>query len=295
MATLVVHGGAGRLDPRIPRAEIDAGLERALDAGFAAIAAGALAAAVAAVRVLEDDPHFNAGRGAVLTSAGTVELDAGVMEQPAAIPGAPAVLPRIGAVGVMPDTANPIEVARAVLEDGRHLLLAGPGASRFAAERGLPRVDPGVLRAAARRPADSAPGTVGAVCRDDAGALAVAVSTGGVAGKLPGRVGDSAVCGAGFYAGPAGAACATGHGENWLRVAGCRRAVELMAQGVDAQTAALAVIRELGERLAAQGGLISVDSGGLPGVAHSTRDMPWAWRREGAAPGPAGVTQSARW
>ncbi len=292
MATIVVHGGAGRLDPRIPRAEIDAGLERALDAGFAAITGGALAAVVAAVRVLEDDVHFNAGRGAVLTSAGTVELDAGVMEQPAPAAGAPPAVPRIGAVGVMRDAANPVAVARAVLEDGRHLLLAGPGASRFAAEHGLPLVDPEVLTAAARRADGPSPGTVGAVCRDAAGALAVAVSTGGVADKLPGRVGDSAICGAGFYAGPAGAACATGHGENWVRIAGCRRAVELMASGADAEKAGAIVIDELRHRLAAHGGLITVDAGGLPGVTHSTPDMPWAWRTDATLTGTA---RSAHW
>jgi beta-aspartyl-peptidase (threonine type) len=292
MATLVVHGGAGRLDPRIPREKINAALERALDAGFGAIGEGALAAAVAAVRVLEDDVRFNAGRGAVLTSEGSVELDAGVMEHPAPTAGGTSRA-RIGAVGVMSDTANPVEVARAVLEDGRHLLLAGPGASQFAAQHGLPLVDPAVLRAAARGDPGSAPGTVGAVCRDRAGGLAVAVSTGGIAGKLPGRVGDSAVCGAGFYADRAGAACATGHGENWIRIAGCRRAAELMAGGSDAQTAAAGVIEELRERLVAQGGLITVDGSGRPGVAHSTPDMPWAWRSE--AVDGSGRARGSRW
>jgi beta-aspartyl-peptidase (threonine type) len=295
MATLVVHGGAGRLDPRIPRQEIDAGLERALDAGFAVIGEGALAAAMAAVRVLEDDVHFNAGRGAVLTAAGTVELDAGVMEHPGPTAWTFSAGGRIGAVGVISDTTNPVDVARAVLEDGRHLLIAGPGASRFAAERGLPLVDPGVLRAHARRALATSAGTVGAVCLDASGGTAVAVSTGGVAGKLPGRVGDSAICGAGFYAARAGAACATGRGEDWIRLAGSRLAVELMTSGSDAQTAALRVIAELEEQVGGQGGVITVDANGIPGAAHSTPAMPWAWRVEAPRRGGGIETRRARW
>ena len=148
----------------------------------------------------------------------------------------------------MTDFANPVELARAVMEDGRHVLLSGAGASRFGIERGLARTDPGRLAGAARRQ-DTLGGTVGAVCHDDRDGLAVAVSTGGTAGKLPGRVGDSALCGAGFYADLAGAACATGHGEDFVRLVGCRRAVELLAGGLDAQTAADRLIEELGTRV----------------------------------------------
>ena len=273
MATLLVHGGAGRLDPSAPRAGLDAGLERALDEGFRALGGGALAAAVAAVRVLEDDPGFNAGTGAVLTSAGTVELDAGVMEAQGL---------RSGAVAGVADVANPVELACAVMEDGRHVLMTGAGASRFAAGRGLVRVDPARLVAAARHPgAGEGGGTVGAVCRDDQGGLAAAVSTGGTAGKLPGRVGDSAICGAGFYADLAGAACATGQGEGFVRLAACRRALEMLEAGMDAPTAARRLIEELQSRVSGAGGIIVVDASGSPGVAFNTSHMPWAWRRDG--------------
>jgi beta-aspartyl-peptidase (threonine type) len=114
----------------------------------------------------------------------------------------------------------------------------------------------------------------------------VAVSTGGTAGKLPGRVGDSALCGAGFYADLAGAACATGHGEDFVRLVGCRRAVELLAGGMDAQTAADRLIEELEARVNGLGGIIVVDSAGRPGVAHNAPYMSWAWRTAGG---------SARW
>ena len=277
MATLIVHGGAGRRNPGIRRETFDAGLDRALVAGLSALDDGALAAAVAAVEALEEDPVFNAGIGAVLTSAGTVELDAGVMEAEGL---------RVGAVAMVTDCAHPVRIARALLDDGRHVLLAGAGASRFAAERGLPLIDPEELRRAARPGTASPAGTVGAVCRDRQGRLAVAVSTGGTAGKLPGRVGDSAVCGAGFYADSPGAACATGHGEAFVRLAGCRRAVELMAAGIEAQPAAERVIAELGSRAGGQGGLIVVDAAGRPGVAHNSPHMTWAWHSG---------TASARW
>jgi beta-aspartyl-peptidase (threonine type) len=274
VATLIVHGGAGRWDPRIPRAEIDPGLDRALETGWRALEDGALSAVVAAVTALEDDPHFNAGIGAVRNADGEVELDAGVMTTERL---------RTGAVAGMTDSARPVSVARAVLEDGRHVLLAGAGASRFAAERGLPLAGREHLRESARALPGSAGGTVGAVCRDDRGGLAVAVSTGGVSGKFPGRVGDSAICGAGFYADTPGAACATGQGEAFIRLAGCRRAVEMLAAGLDAPTCAARLIEELAERVGGEGGIIVVDAAGRPGVARNTRDMPWAWRTEAGA------------
>ena len=277
MPTLVVHGGAGRLDRSAQRVEIDRALERALNAGIDAAGAGALEAAVAAVRVLEDDPLFNAGTGAVLTATGGVELDAGVMV---------AAGLRTGAVAGVTDFAHPVELARAVLDDGRHVLLSGAGASRFGIERGLTRTDPARLVGAARRHDGSLGGTVGAVCRDDRGGLAVAVSTGGIAGKLPGRVGDSALCGAGFYADLAGAACATGHGEDFVRLAGCRRAVELLEEGMEAQTAATRLIEQLGATVNGLGGIIVVDAEGRPGVAHNAPQMSWAWRT---------AVSSARW
>jgi hypothetical protein len=137
---------------------------------------GALSAVVAAVTALEDDPHFNAGIGAVRNADGEVELDAGVMT---------AERLRTGAVAGMTDSARPVSVARAVLEDGRHVLLAGAGASRFAAERGLPLAGRERLRESARALPGSARGTVGAVRRDARGGLAVAVSTGGVSATAP--------------------------------------------------------------------------------------------------------------
>lgn len=273
MATLIVHGGAGRWDPAVPRARIDAGLDRAIRSGWWALRDGALGAAVAAVVALEDDPVFNAGTGAVRNSDGEVELDAGVMTSDGL---------RVGAVAGMTESSNPVAVARALLDDGRHAMLAGDGASRFAAQRGLPLAGRERVRAAGRALSEAPGNTVGAVCRDATGTLAVAVSTGGIAGKRPGRIGDSAICGAGFYADAAGAACATGQGETFIRLAGCRRAVEMLERGLDASLAATRLIAELAQRTGGEGGIIVIDAGGRPGVAHNTAAMPWAWRTEEA-------------
>ena len=192
-----MHGGAGSeaAEARAPRR---AGLARAAEAGWQVLARGgsALDAVVEAVVVLGDDPHFNAGMGSVLTVEGTLETDASVMagETLAA-----------GAVGAVSGVANPVRLARAVAAEGREVLLVGEAAAALAAAHGLPRCSPEALvteearrRWRERRPASG--DTVGAVARDHAGHLAAATSTGGVAGKRSGRVGDSAVLGAGTYA-----------------------------------------------------------------------------------------------
>ena len=268
---LVVHGGAGNLRPDVDPAAVDAGLTRALDAGLAAASGGALAAVVAAVRVLEEERVFNAGTGACLTSAGTVELDAAVMRGDTLA---------TGAVATVENLPNPVEAALAVLEDGRHVLLAGPGASAFARSRGVATCDPAELVRHARGAAVHNADTVGAVCRDATGLVAVAVSTGGIDGKLPGRVGDSPLCGCGFYAdSERGGACATGQGEAFIRRVVCKRIVDLMGDGSSAQQAAATAVGELGGRGGGTGGVIVVSAAGEVGIAHSTPHMSWAWRR----------------
>jgi beta-aspartyl-peptidase (threonine type) len=268
LPVLIVHGGAGGLVPGAAAAtRIDAGLDAALDAGLAVIEAGALAAVVAAVRVLEDTPCFNAGHGAVLTSQGTVELDAAVME---------GTNRRTGAVTVVRDVANPVDLAHAILDDGRHVLLAADGASRFAEAAGVPLCDPASLIAAARPAATG--NTVGAVCWDVTGHVAVAVSTGGTPGQLPGRVGDSPICGAGFYADDRyGAACATGDGEAFIRAQVCGRVIDAISAGDTAPAAIDALLVDAYE-LGGTGGVISVDAAGHVTAAHTSKHMSWAAR-----------------
>ncbi|WP_052134179.1 isoaspartyl peptidase/L-asparaginase family protein [Sphingomonas sp. 37zxx] len=227
--TLVIHGGAGvieraRMTPD-REAAARAGLNAALDAGTKVLAAGgsALDAVEAAVRVLEDDPSFNAGRGAVFTYEGTNELDAAIME---------GTTRKAGAVAGINATKNPIGLARAVMENSPHVMLAGEGANRFSREQNLEQAGPEWFATDERRrqldelksqgasayDIDMKYGTVGAVARDAKGHVAAATSTGGVTGKRWGRIGDSPLIGAGTYADDrACAISATGAGEFFIR------------------------------------------------------------------------------
>src|SRR5258705_12335784 len=190
---LIVHGGAGA-DPG-GRDELRAGMREAMRAGWRALESGgsALDAVEAAVRSLEDHPRFNAGRGSVLTSEGTVETDASIMEGDRLC---------TGAVASVRGVRNPITLARRILEDGHHSLFVGPGAAARARALGVPLCDPEELitEHQRRRLASVQAGTVGAVALDRSGTLAAATSTGGTPGKLPGRVGASALIGCGTYA-----------------------------------------------------------------------------------------------
>lgn len=245
-------------------------MERAVEAGWAHIAEGALAAAVAAVRHLEDEPLLNAGLGACTNSDGDVELDAGVME------GAQL---RAGGVAGLRDVRHPIEAAVAVMQDGRHVLLAGPGASRFAREHGVEMADPAIFVNAARRRPLEAVDTVGAVARDADGHLVVAVSTGGIQGKLPGRVGDSPIPGAGLYADDRyGAVCGTGEGEAFIRLALAKLVVVELQHGMDPAFVAKGAVAHLGTAMQAQGGVILIPRDGEPQAAFNTPFMPWAMR-----------------
>jgi beta-aspartyl-peptidase (threonine type) len=269
-AVLVVHGGAGA-PSEAEWAERQAAVERALEAGWYRIGAGALDAAQAAIRHMEDEALLNAGIGACLNSDGEVELDAGLMEGTAL---------RTGAAGAVRDVRHPIDLARAVLEDGRHVLLVAEGASRFARSRGVETCDPAVFITDRQRQRLAEQGdTVGAVARDSEGRLAVAVSTGGRVGKLPGRVGDSPLPGAGFYANDLmGAACGTGLGEGFMRLVLCHLAVIELGHGYSALAAARGAVDHLQRNTGVLGGIIVVDAKGEIAAAHTTAFMPWAQR-----------------
>lgn len=268
---LIVHGGAGPV-PETERALRQAAVERARDAGWALIRDGALDAAVAAVRHMEDEPLLNAGIGACLNRDGVVELDAGVMRGGDLAAG--------GAAGLR-DVRHPIDLAAAVMRDGRHVLLAGDGASRFARDNGLEMCDPSIFVTDRKRQELAAGAdTVGAVARDAEGRLAVAVSTGGVTGKLPGRIGDSPIPGAGFYADDRfGAVCGTGHGEAFIRLGLARLMVVELQHGMDAETVARGAVELLGRALKAQGGVIVIGRDGPPQAAFNTPAMPFAIAR----------------
>ena len=239
-----------------------------------AAGSGALDAVIAAVRVVEDDPACNAGTGAVLTSHGTLELDACVMD---------GVSLASGAVAVLPPFLHPIDVARAVLEDGRYHLLAGDGAAAFARARGFTPVDPELMITPERRAEFEGRGrvdrgnTVGAVAIDASGRLAAATSTGGIAGTEPGRVGDAPLVGGGTYADEHAACSCTGDGEAFARACAAFWAVAHVADG--AQTAAERCVARVLERFGGYGGLIMVDRAGDVGIARSASAMPHAIAR----------------
>ncbi|RME94781.1 MAG: isoaspartyl peptidase/L-asparaginase [Verrucomicrobia bacterium] len=300
---IVIHGGAGNISRSTLSPEKEAAcraaLREALDAGYRILQQGgaSLDAVEAAIAVLEDSPWFNAGKGAVFTSAGTHELDASIMDG--------ATL-RAGAVAAVRRVRHPIRLARQVMERTPHVLLVGEGAEALAREAGLELVDPAWFDTPERRaawekrrsqapapnepgPADVAAegkhGTVGAVALDRHGHLAAGTSTGGLSGKRPGRVGDSPLIGAGTYARDATCAVsATGQGEFFIRLAVAHEiSARVEHRGLSAAEAAAAVIREVGW-LGGEGGVIVLDARGRVATPFNTTGMFRGWRVEGRAP-----------
>lgn len=265
---LIVHGGAGAV-PESERASRQAAVDRARDAGWAEISRGALAAAIAAVRHMEDEPLLNAGIGACLNADGEVELDAGVMEGDEL---------RAGGVACVRDVRHPIDLAHEVMRDGRHVLLAAAGASRFAREHGVEMCDPAIfVTDRKRQELMQGADTVGAVARDAEGHIVVAVSTGGIKGKLPGRIGDSPIPGAGIYADDRfGGVCGTGRGEAFIRLGLARLMVVELQHGMDASAVAQGAVDFLASKLGAPGGVIVMPRAGAPCAAFNTAAMPWA-------------------
>ena len=290
---LAIHGGAGtmREGSMTPEASeaYHEGLRRALRAGWRLLADGGLAldAVTAAVSALEDDPLFNAGRGAVFTSAGTIEMDAAIMDgrdQTA------------GAVAGICGPRNPVQAARAVMETTTHLLMIGLGAEAVARAAGVPfesvayfetpsrrsALERELARRAAGLPdtrsAADRHGTVGAVARDVSRHLAAATSTGGMTGKMPGRVGDTPIIGAGTYADDETCAVScTGLGEVFIRyTAGTEIAARLRYKGEALERAAFDTIAALGAR-GGEGGLIALASHGAPVFPFNSEGMYRGW------------------
>lgn len=280
---LIVHGGTGNIPLEDHPAMMD-GTRHAAEIAWKLFISGgsALDAVEAAVRALEDNPAFNAGRGSVLNSRGEIEMDALIMD------GATLDL---GAVIAVQNVANPITLARYVMTRSPHKVLAAAGAREFATKMGIPfsslleMSTPRSLKRYQERRArgenfdpSTHKGTVGAVALDRKGNLAAATSTGGVAFKLPGRVGDSPLVGAGAYAdNQTGAASATGDGEQIMRVLLCKTATDAIGQGMNAQAAAEYAVRIMVERVNGRGGIIVVDRNGTVGFAHVDPSIAVAW------------------
>lgn len=304
---IAIHGGAGAVNRSVlpPEAavEYEENLKTILRAGHALLQKGgsALDAVTLAVTMFEDCPLFNAGRGSVYTSAGTHEMDASIMDGETL---------EAGAVAVVHGVRNPILGARAVMEKSRHVLMAGEGAEAFLREQGLlfepeeyfhtkrrfaqleaarkndayevelyhdgmDRNCDELTEASRRAPLDDSRkmGTVGAVALDAGGRLAAATSTGGMTNKLPGRVGDSPIIGAGCYADKTAAVSCTGSGEYFIRLGTAREVSARMRYlGLSLDKAGKDVLRELGE-LGGKGGFIAVDAKGNVILPFNTAGM----------------------
>ena len=291
---LAIHGGAGTIErssmtPERER-EYRAGLESALTAGYAILERGgsSVDATEAVVRVLEDDPHFNAGKGSVFTSAGTNEMDAAIMDGKTLAAGAVASLKHI---------RNPISLARLVMEKSGHVMMDSEGAEAFAKENGMELVDQKYFFTQERWDAlqkikaaeksrtrgngkkflitdQDRHGTVGAVALDQNGNLAAATSTGGTTNKRPGRIGDTPVIGAGTYANNATCAVsATGDGEYFIRATVARDVSALMEyRGMSLKEAAQTVLDKVA-KLGGTGGLIGIDRQGNVALPFNTAGM----------------------
>jgi beta-aspartyl-peptidase (threonine type) len=281
---IAIHGGAGtvRRSELTPESEsaLHAALAASLRSGYDILNAGgtSLDAVEQAVRVMEDSPLFNAGRGAVFTSAGTIELDASIMDGSTL---------RAGGVAAVRGVRNPVSLARAVMEHSPHVLLAGEGAEAFARMRGLGHEPAAYFHTEERwsalrrvRAAQAMTlterdrhGTVGAVALDAAGKLAAATSTGGRTNKLPGRVGDSPIVGAGNYANTAVAVSGTGDGDVFLRTSAAYRVAVLMELAArNADEAARETLNEIA-RYGGSGGLVVLDRLGNVAMPFNTEGM----------------------
>lgn len=293
---IVIHGGAGTIarGSMTPEreAEYHATLEQALRAGHAVLADGGIAldAVEAAINVMEDSPLFNAGHGAVFTSAGTNELDAAVMDGRTRNAGAVAGLTRV---------RNPIDLARLVMEESPHVMMIGTGAETFGEQHGIEFVDPSYFhtdsrweslqRARAAEPRDTTTtaaadpwgasawkmGTVGAVALDQAGNVAAGTSTGGMTNKRWGRVGDVPIIGAGTYAdNRCGGVSATGHGEYFIRsVVSYDICAIHMYTGIPMRDAADQVVMQKLVEFGGEGGVIVMDMQGNVSMPFNSSGM----------------------
>jgi beta-aspartyl-peptidase (threonine type) len=290
---LVIHGGAGVIRHDMTPAKekaVRAAMTKALQSGYAQLKAGksSLDAVAVALTVLEDDPNFNAGKGAVFTHGGKNELDAAIMDGHTL---------RAGAVADVQRVKNPIQLARAVMEQSPHVMLAGAGAEAFAKSVGIVLVDPAYFRTeerwqqlqkalkedAAKQPhadVETAKhfGTVGAVALDAQGHLAAGTSTGGMTDKRWGRIGDSPIIGAGTYANSGCAVSGTGWGEFYIRtVAAHAICMQVTEMRVPLKRAAATVVNQEIPSMGGNGGAIALDAEGHIAMPFNTDGMYRGW------------------
>lgn len=297
---IIVHGGAWAIPDAWKESSVS-GVKKAAQKGYECLLKGGTAVDTVetAVRILEDDPTFDAGHGSVLTEELTVEVDAMIMNGQTL---------ESGAVAAVTGVANPVSLARRVMEDTPHSLLVGNGALKYAKKIDFPILsDPLALISKESRlqlegnknfneavlsgyntetcntGAVVNPGhdTVGAVAMDSSGRLACATSTGGISLKMPGRVGDSPLIGCGGYANKEGAVSTTGHGESIMKTLLAREVVCNMEGGYPPDFACTKALEKMFEQVGGQGGAIAINKHGKVGRGFTTKRMPWATITEG--------------
>ncbi len=277
---IVVHGGAGKWIPgssRLAQATLACRASAAAGQQILVANGSAIEAVERAVRILEDDPALDAGRGSYTNKRGQIEMDALIMDGSTL---------NLGAVAAVQHIKNPIILARLVMAENEHNFLVGAGAEDFAESVGIGRVELEDLIyhwpnnsdvRAAGQSSDPTSDTVGAVAFDTFGNLAAATSTGGIRNKFPGRVGDSPLVGSGAYADNFTAAVsATGDGESLMKIVVSKQVCDFVANGLSAQQACVDAIKILSNRVEGSGGLIAVDHLGGIGAAFNTTGMPHA-------------------
>ena len=283
---IIVHGGAWKIPIDLEKPCLE-GVERAAKLAMNCLLDdnSALDAVEEAVKLMEDNPTFDAGVGSVLNADGEIELDAAIMDGKTL---------NAGAVAAVRYIKNPISLARSVMENSNHVFLVAGGASKFATLQGFKKFDGLVVKRELDRwknlhekykgtmKFSNESGTVGAVAIDFHGNIAAATSTGGVPFKLPGRVGDSCLIGCGLYAdNKVGGVSATGYGESLIKIGLSKVVCELLETGLGAQKAAEGSIKRLENKIKGRGGVIVLDKEGNVGFSYNTPKMASAYMDEG--------------
>ena len=287
----MVHGGAGEISNEAIWPTLTNGVKLAARMGYETLKrnGNAVDAVQQAVEYLESNPNYNAGYGGVLTWNGNVEMDAAIMNGSDL---------NAGCVSVAKDIMHPIALARSIMDKTRHKYLAGEGAMTYAKANGFELLPEGALVTESAKKAlenfknsfgnatttsYGSPGTVGAVAIDQYGNVAAATSTGGINGKMPGRIGDSPILGGGTYAdNNSGCVSATGNGETIMRYNVASRILALTEYfGYSAQEATVKVLNEMTDRFNQTAGVISIDPKGNLGIYFTSRRMSWAYQRGG--------------
>jgi beta-aspartyl-peptidase (threonine type) len=295
LKAILIHGGAGSFKSEEDYRNHRNGLREAIERGYTILLDknSALEGVIGAIKLMEEDPTFNCGRGSVLTLKGNIEMDAAIMDS----------YLNAGAVTGIKDVLHPIEVARAVMEQTDHVLLSGEGLEEFVRVMGFQRekdlVVPHRLKQWEENTAKAKSGelkrfgraaeiaarsgcyysTVGAVAIDDSGKIVAATSTGGMTMKVFGRIGDSPIFGAGTYADQYGAISATGHGEKIMKLTLCRLVGFYMEKYPAQKAVDLAI--EKARYSDCECGLIALDRFGNIGIGYTAKDMSWAYIKEG--------------